>query len=96
MDLDLYSLRILTEVVRHNSFSAAASFLGVTQPTVSQQIAKLERHLGGKMFERVGHGIHLTPLGNEIQGFAADLLEKTDHFLETLKQERSQPSGLVR
>lgn len=47
------------------SVKAAADRLGVTQPTVSEQIRMLERSLGVPLFERVASGLRLTERGRE-------------------------------
>jgi DNA-binding transcriptional LysR family regulator len=44
--LDSKRLRILSEVARQGSFSAAADSLGYTQPAISRQIATLEAETG--------------------------------------------------
>lgn len=48
---------------REGSISAAASKLGVTQPTISEQIKSLERFLGAQLFERHPEGMRLTESG---------------------------------
>src|SRR3981081_2694407 len=45
--LDVKRLRVLREVARSGSFSAAAETLGYTQPAVSRQISTLEAEAGG-------------------------------------------------
>lgn len=96
MDVHLYGFRIFCQVVKSGTFSEAARVLRVTQPTVSQQISKLESVVETKLFERVGHDIHLTHVGREFYQFASDVLERTDGFSESLRNQRSLPSGLVR
>ncbi|MGE0616963.1 MAG: LysR family transcriptional regulator [Bacteriovoracia bacterium] len=96
MDIDFYGLRIFCQVVRDKTFSAAARSLGITQPTVSQQIAKLESSLGGRLFERVGHDVFLTAIGKELYTFAEGALESADEFSERLRNQRETPMGLVR
>jgi len=96
MDFDLYNLRVFCQVVRSQSFSAAAREMGITQPTVSQKIAGLEADLGKKLFERVGHEIHLTNTGKELSVFASELLEKAEFFSNQLKNRETSPEGLVR
>jgi DNA-binding transcriptional LysR family regulator len=96
MDFDLYCLRVFCQVVRSQSFSGAAREMGITQPTVSQKIAGLESDLGKKLFERVGHEIHLTSTGKELAAFATDLLEKAEVFSDQLKNKETSPAGLVR
>ena len=48
------------------SFSAAAKALAIAQPTVGRQVAALEEELGVTLFERVGRGLALTPVGLEL------------------------------
>ena len=43
---DLRLLNVLREVALRGSFSAAAESLAYTQPAISQQIARLEKHVG--------------------------------------------------
>ena len=48
-------------VVREGSFSAAAKRLGVTQSTITQHVAKLEKQVGAPLLLRTRDGITLTP-----------------------------------
>src|ERR1700753_4141155 len=61
--LDSRRLKVLCEVARHGSFSAAATSLGYTQPAVSRQIATLEAEVGAVLVRRVPHGAVLTDAG---------------------------------
>jgi DNA-binding transcriptional LysR family regulator len=61
--LDVRRLRVLCEVARRGSFSAAASALGYTQPAVSRQIATLEAEVGSVLVRRVPAGAVLTDAG---------------------------------
>jgi DNA-binding transcriptional LysR family regulator len=61
--LDTRRLRVLCEVARYGSFSAAATSLGYTQPAVSRQIATLEAELGALLVRRVPQGAVLTDAG---------------------------------
>ena len=61
--LDTRRLRVLCEVARHGSFSAAAAELGYTQPAVSRQIATLEAEVGAILIRRVPQGAVLTDAG---------------------------------
>ncbi|HEY5197036.1 MAG TPA: LysR substrate-binding domain-containing protein [Solirubrobacteraceae bacterium] len=64
--LDLNRLRVLREVGRHGSFSAAAAALTYTQPAISRQIATLERELGATLVERNPRGVRLTDAGEAL------------------------------
>ncbi len=70
--------------------------MGIAQPTVSQQIARIEKSLEGRVFQRVGKQIHITPLGQQFYVFAHELVEKADAFSNKLKDQSTHPSGLVR
>jgi DNA-binding transcriptional LysR family regulator len=61
--LDTRRLRVLCEVARKGSFSAAADSLGYTQPAISRQIATLEAETGMLLVRRVPQGIVLTDAG---------------------------------
>ncbi|MET1079527.1 MAG: LysR family transcriptional regulator [Pseudomonas sp.] len=61
LSLDL--LRVFECAARHLGFTAAAIELGTTQPAVSQQIQRLEKQLGSRLFDRVYRGIELTDAG---------------------------------
>jgi DNA-binding transcriptional LysR family regulator len=61
--LDTRRLRVLCEVGRLGSFSAAAATLGYTQPAISRQIATLEAEVGAILVRRVPQGAVLTDAG---------------------------------
>jgi DNA-binding transcriptional LysR family regulator len=61
--LDSRRLRVLCEVARQGSFSAAAVALGYTQPAISRQIATLEAEVGTTLVRRVPLGAVLTDAG---------------------------------
>ena len=61
--LDTRRLKVLCEVARHGSFSAAAASLGYTQPAVSRQIATLEAEVGAVLVRRAPQGAVLTDAG---------------------------------
>ncbi|MBE0659867.1 MAG: LysR family transcriptional regulator [Bryobacteraceae bacterium] len=81
---DLRQLEYFCAVARTGSFTRAADDLGIAQPSLSEQIAKLEQGLGAALFERLNRRIELTPLGEAILGRAQALLEDAaalpDHF----------------
>ena len=64
--LDVRRMRVLREVARHGSFSAAADALSYTQSAVSQQVAALEKEAGTKLLERGPRGIRLTDSGRAL------------------------------
>ena len=71
-------LRILSEVARRGSFSAAAQALAYTQSAVSQQIAALETQTGVKLLERHARGVRLTAAGHTLVRHAEGILAGLD------------------
>ena len=72
--LDARRLKVLLEVSRRGSFSAAADALSYTQSAVSQQIAALEREAGATLIDRGGRGIRLTDAGRALVEHAERIL----------------------
>src|SRR5919107_2120365 len=64
--LSLEGLRYAQAVAETKSFSAAARAYGVTQPALSNGIAKLEERLGDKLFDRSPRGVTQTGFGARI------------------------------
>jgi DNA-binding transcriptional LysR family regulator len=96
MDMHIKNLRIFSQVMQDGSFSQAARSLDITQPTVSQQILRLEADLGVTLFERAGHDLIQTEAAREFFEYAKNILEQTDQFNENFSQKLKQPKGLVR
>ncbi|MGH3326501.1 MAG: LysR family transcriptional regulator [Streptomycetales bacterium] len=67
-------LRVLREVARCGSYSAAAQALGYTQPAISQQMKALERSLGTVLVTRVGRTMRLTEAGEALARHAVAIL----------------------
>ncbi|WP_218822007.1 LysR family transcriptional regulator, partial [Haematobacter genomosp. 1] len=72
--MDIRLLESFVMVVRNGSSTAAARILGVTQPAVSGQIARLERSLGFDLFSRQSGGLVLTPNGKLFLSEAENVL----------------------
>jgi DNA-binding transcriptional LysR family regulator len=64
--LDWNQLRAFLETAETGSLSAAARKLGLTQPTLSRQVAAIELSMGVTLFERVGKAMALTPTGLDL------------------------------
>lgn len=65
-NLDLNLLRVLDAVAREGSVSAAATRLGLSQPAVSNALARLRRELGDPLFVRTPRGMRPTPLAGTL------------------------------
>ncbi|MEK2472525.1 MULTISPECIES: LysR family transcriptional regulator [Streptomyces] len=76
MELELRHLRVLCAIADAGSVGRAASELGYSQPAMSSQLRRIERHLGDPLFERKTSGVELTPYGAEVLAQARDVLAR--------------------
>jgi len=81
--MELHQLRYFCAVAHTGSFSRAAEQSHVSQPSLSQQILKLEGELGARLFDRLGRSVRLTDLGQTLLPRARAVL----HELEAAKGE---------
>ena len=87
--LDVKRLRILREVARQGSFSAAADELYLSQSAVSQQVATLEKEVGMTLLERTREGPQLTEAGRVLVNHANAAIAR----LESLGYLSSTPAA---
>ncbi|SFB63959.1 DNA-binding transcriptional regulator, LysR family [Amycolatopsis marina] len=74
MDLELRHLRVICAVADTGSVTKAAARLGLAQPALSAQLHRIERALGGALFERDRRGARPTALGELVLARARVLL----------------------
>jgi LysR family transcriptional regulator, hydrogen peroxide-inducible genes activator len=72
--MEIHQLRYFTAVADEGSFSRAAAREHVAQPSLSQQIQKLEAELGEKLFDRLPKSVVLTEAGSCLREFARRIL----------------------
>ncbi len=87
-ELDLREVRAFVAVVDTGSFQAAAARLGLSQPTVSQQLQRMESQLGTALLVRDRGGSRPTPAGARLLPHARRLLEAGDRARHALDRER--------
>ncbi|AZL74777.1 LysR family transcriptional regulator [Pseudomonas oryziphila] len=87
-DLDLHLLRLFVTVAEAGGFSAAQGVLGLSQPSISQQMAKLETRLGYRLCSRGKGGFRLTEKGEL-------LLQASRGLLLQIEQFRQQANGVA-
>jgi len=76
----LREIGCFVRVAEHLSFSRAARDLGLSQPAVSQAVARLEASLGLRLFERTSREVWLTDAGKMLLPHAEALLERASAF----------------
>jgi DNA-binding transcriptional LysR family regulator len=86
--VEIRHLLALDAVASEGTFGRAAERLGYTQSAVSQQIAALERAIGGSVFDRPGgpKPVRITPLGKLVLAHARDLLERAQATAEAIER----------
>ncbi len=62
--ISMLQIDYFTAVATHKSFSEAAKNLYVSQPSLSKQVAQLERTVGAQLFKRSSTGVSFTPAGS--------------------------------
>lgn len=72
--LDPVLLRTFLAVADTASFTGAAARLGISQPTVSQHVRRLEESIGRRLFTRDTRDVRLTDNGDAMAGFARTIL----------------------
>ena len=93
--MDLRILRYFLTVVREGTITRAADVLHITQPTLSRQLAQLEKDLGIKLFEHQGRRVVLTPNGFLLRRRAEELLELAEKTEQELTHSEETVHGTV-
>ena len=93
---DLRQLESFCAVAHARSFTRAAEDLGIAQPSLSEQINKLEQALGAPLFERFSRRIELTPPGLTLLPHARAILEQTAALPKYIEAERDGVQGPLR
>lgn len=96
MDWKLSQIRYAVAVADAGGFSAAADRLGVSQPTVSNGVSRLEQVLGAPLFVRTSRRVSPSPLGAALLPRLRALLVAEQDLLEELERFRVPERGLVR
>lgn len=92
----LGALELLVAADAHGSISAAARALGLSQPTASAGLRRLERSLGLELLVRTTRGARLTATGHEAAARARDVLEASDRFEAAVVGLRDAPRDVLR
>jgi len=91
--MELHQLRYFVAVSETGSFSRGAERCGITQPSLSQQILKLESELGQKLFDRLGRSVQMTPAGRILLPRAHRILAEVNSASNAVQQDVVQGKG---
>ena len=93
--MDLRSLTVFIEVAELGSFTRAGEKLGYSQPTISFQIKQLEKEMGVRLFDRIGHTVTLTDAGRDALLYAQNICHMSREMI-LVSQTRREPAGVLR
>ena len=91
MELEIRHLRVICTVAKTGSVSRAAAALQVSQPGLSAQLHRIERMLGGTLFERRPQGIAITQFGEMVLARARAVLPTIDELTRATAQNDADP-----
>jgi DNA-binding transcriptional LysR family regulator len=90
------SMTLFVRVVEAGSFSSVAREAGLSQPTVSKQIAALERQLGVRLLQRSTRSVALTDAGRRYYERCARLIAEVEELEVELTSHHVAPTGMLR
>jgi DNA-binding transcriptional LysR family regulator len=92
----LRDLRWLVALADHRHLTDTAAILGVSQPTLSRALARVETELGTRLFERAPNGVAPNPNGDLVVAGARDLLARYEQLTTELSARLDPDGGVVR
>jgi DNA-binding transcriptional LysR family regulator len=93
--LTLQQLEYFLAAYRHGSFSAAAEELHMAQPSLSEQVRRLESELGVELFARAGRGLTATEAGETLRPHAERTLAAAEAARESVVAVRELRGGIA-
>jgi len=92
----LRDLEWLVALADHQHVTDTAAALGVSQPTLSRALARVEDQLGTRLFERVSQGLVISPNGELVVAGARDVLGRYQRLVLELEARLDPERGVVR
>ena len=87
---------MFAKVTEERSFAAAARAMGVSVPTVSRAVTRLEERLGGRLFNRTSRRLALTDYGRSLAERASKIYAEAEEAEDFGREASSRPRGLVK
>ena len=94
--LEIRHLHYFMAVCEELHFTKAAEKLGISQPTLSQQIRVLEDEIGLPLFDRIGKKIVLTEAGTLLLSYGTEILGTLQNVKDSIKDLKDMQIGQIR
>lgn len=94
--VQIRDLEWLLAVAEHEHVTGTAAALGVSQPTLSRALARMERELGATLFARAPDGVHLTPVGATVVDGAREVVARYAQLVTDVAAELDPETGVAR
>ncbi|WP_026556415.1 LysR substrate-binding domain-containing protein [Arthrobacter sp. 35W] len=94
--MNLHQLKAFRAVATERSFTGAAAFLGLSQPTVSAHVGALEQEFGVQLLQRTARGTSTTELGDALLPLVDTLLESWNAAALLLKNHSTSAHTVLR
>lgn len=94
--MDSTLLRAFLETADTGALSRAARQLGLSQPSLTVQIQRLEQHLGTRLFRRHGRGVALTDAGKALYPRARKILDEVRATEDAVRRDGRDAGGTLR
>lgn len=94
--MELQQIRYFISLSQEKHFNRAAKRMHVTQPTLSQQIKKMEEEIGSPLFERSSQGVNLTPAGEQLLPHAIAMIDELERGITKIQEESGEITGTIR
>jgi len=93
--MEFHQLRYICAIAETGSFSRAAERCQIAQPSLSQQVLKLEEDLGTKLFDRLGRSVRLTEAGRAFLPHARSILSQMEMARSSVADKCADVRGSV-
>jgi LysR family transcriptional regulator, hydrogen peroxide-inducible genes activator len=93
--MEFHQLRYVCAIADAGNFSRAAERCQIAQPSLSQQVLKLEEDLGAKLFDRLGRSVRLTEAGRAFIPHARAILEQMEAARSSVADKSADLHGSV-
>lgn len=95
IDLSPFEIQLFLEVARSRSFVGTAQAAGLTQPSVSRAIGRIEERIGARLFDRGSRHVDLTPQGAAFLPIARRIVHDLTTSMDEVAQQLAGESGHV-